>query len=547
MSQPPIPVPFARLQGPRLETTRDEPGLAMRGVHIDLKQHAPRWDWLMAWLEQLAAWKINTLVLEYEDKFPYARAADIAHRTAWSAEQVRRFVARAESLGIQVVPLVQTLGHLEYVLVHDRYAELRERPDVLSQACPCNPRTFDLVTTMLAEVIALHPGSDFVHIGADEAAFLGRCPDCARRAADGGAVRLYAEYVGRVCDWVVSRGKRPVMWDDILRRELEQAQRLPRSTVLMYWDYGSTGERFAAGVPGGAAASPPPPYVRYREAGYDVVMASCFTGGGLVPDVTSLAANSRHLAAEAASHGCLGVVATNWACLFTPLSLSWHALAALADSAWDPQPAPRQHIVSRRPSVAADFDRRFCRAFLGRPDDTLVHALRLLDTTEMFAPGGEVYPTYVSEPMFVDPSFRMNRETYAALGAAFLRPDWPTPARDHGVPVCWQAKVAALRAAPDAERIANLVRQQLERGRHGLQLLEGAVAGVDLNRDFAEDLLAGAAARVWRLEQLLHELAGAPAPPPRPEARRALEAAYARALEAADAAELAGWMLTGLP
>jgi len=67
-----------------------------------------------------------------------------------------------------------------------------------------------------------------------------------------------------------------------------------------------------------------------------------------------------------------------WACLFTTLSWSYHALVATADSAWNPLPGRLDGMITRSPSVEANFDRRFCRESLGLADESFSHALRLL-------------------------------------------------------------------------------------------------------------------------------------------------------------------------
>src|ERR1051325_1694425 len=329
---------------------QDYPALSIRAVHVDLKMFAPRFDWLLNWLEQLAAWKLNTIVIEYEDKFPYQKLGRIASRSAWSPDQVREFVARAGQLGIEVIPLIQCLAHLEYVLAHDEYARLRELPHVYSQACPSNPGTLELFKAMASEVIRGHPNLRYLHIGADETCFLGRCPACSAQVRERGKVALFTSYVARICEWVAAQGVRPLLWDDIVRRQPERVKDLPQSSILVYWTYATTSARSdrskrSLRMPDlqGILVSEKkderdkaPPYAIYRAAGYDVLMAPCFSGGGLLPDVTMVPANCRFLAEEAALHGCLGLLSTSRSLLFTTLAQSYHGLAATADAAWNP-------------------------------------------------------------------------------------------------------------------------------------------------------------------------------------------------------------------
>ena len=539
-------------------TIRDYPSLSIRGVHIDLKLHPPRFDWLVNWLDQLAAWKLNAIVIEYEDKFPYQRLGGIAHKTAWSRDQAKEFDARASHLGIEVIPLVQCLGHLEYVLVHDEYAHLRELPEVYSQACPSRPGTFGLFQQMVSEILEAHPRSRYLHIGADETSFLGRCPTCASKVSDTSKIALFTGYVAEVCEWVTAKGMRPLLWDDILRREPERVGELPKSTVLVHWNYGSTGARIDDTK--GTLSMPDlgnlsvrtktdkskPVYALYLEAGFDVLLAPCFAGGGLVPGVTGTAANCRHLAEEAALHGCMGIVSCSWGVNFTTLEQSYYGLAVTADTAWNPLPSQVDLCTQRLPSVSHDFDRRFCRAFLGLSDGTLIHALRLLENGYVYAPGGKVFPTSVSEPSFVDASFLIRPEEYVALGTALFRDDWPTRARDLSVSVTWRAKVESLRAYPGLGNIIAVLLDQLESSKHGLDLLLVETAKATRNGRYLEGLKLGAEARIWRLEYLLYELGALQPPMPRVGLRAKLESFYATHLSAEDARQLASWLLVGL-
>lgn len=539
---------------------RDRPTLPLRGLHIDLKFHAARFDWLLGWLEQLAAWKINLLVLEFEDKFPYRRFPELVDRKAWTREQVVEFRRKATALGIQTVPLLQCLGHFEYVLRLEKHAPLRERATDLSQLCPSNPQTLALVQGLAEEIIELFPDCGYFHIGADETGLLGECPTCATRAAAlGGKVALYADYVGRHCQWVLDRGMRPLVWDDILRHDPARVAMLPKETVLVYWDYGMSATRvdpakkgqydgadLLTGAPRSVPGHPKPVYAAYREAGYDVLMAPCFTAGQLVPSPAAGAGNCRQMAAEAAVYGCLGVLSTSWSVLFTPFALAHHAVAATADAGWNPLPSREDMLTDRRPDVTTEFNRRFCREFLGLDSDTFVHALNLLCADVMYRPPGKL-PTALTEPAFVDPDLLFPKGFGLHWVATFFRSEWDTPERGRTFDECWAAKIASIRANPALGKIIATVRDLLARCREGVRLLEGVAAQATRNSDYVHGVLTGARVRVWRLEVMLHQIADTPPPAPWPGARGELAAVYAASLHDDDARELAGWLLAGTP
>lgn len=536
---------------------RDWPELEMRAVHVDMKYFTPQFDWLIKWLEQLSSWKINTVIMEYEDRFPFRKAEGIAHHTAWTPDQVKQFVARAGELGIDVIPLVQTLGHLAYVLVHERYAHLRELPHVYTQACPANPGTIELITTMLSEVVELHGDLKYLHIGADETAFLGKCDACSKA---GDALGVYLGHISKVCQWVQDRGIRPILWDDIVRKEPHRVTELPKSAVLMYWNYNTSRNAFhkkkqaingsyemRISDPRNGPPGHHTPHIIYRQLGYDVITAPCFTGGGLVPDVTNGPDNCRHLAEEAALHGCLGMASTSWACLMTPLSFAYYPLAATADSAWNPLIGEMEKLTNRMPSIETDFARRFCRGFLGLPDDSFITAMRLTESGYMYVPGGGAYPMGLTEPSFVDPFLVMSRDEYGALGATLFRPDWPTASKVPSWEKVASIKIQRLRESYSPSYIQAVVADNLSRVQRGLEMLTALAGDVTRNHSYVEDVLAGTNARLWRLEHLLCELQGKTVPDARPEVRGKLIESYEKILTTEDAKLLSGFLLVGMP
>ena len=536
-------------------TVADAPALPVRGVHVDFKFHAPRFDWMMNWLDQLADLKINTLIMEYEDKFPYRQAEGVADRRAWTPAQVQAFGARARALGIEIVPLVQTIGHLEFVLRLEPYRHLRENPENLSQICPCHPESFALIETLLKEVVAAHPGARHLHIGGDETEWLGFCPACKRRSDElGGHVALYAEYIGRVCNWALAHGLRPILWDDILRKAPAEVCRLPAGTILMYWDYESGGtplrpqQDTAVGTSFADANVPLPVYAQYRQAGFDVWLAPLYASGQLVPDIVRSANNCRHLAVEAARYGCEGLVGTQWSVLFTPPSFASHGLAALADAAWNPLPTREDMLTVCRPDVTTGFNRRFCQRVLGLPDERFVQALELLDNGPLYRPPGGL-PTYLSEPMFVDPCLLFPGQKTSHWVAAFFRPDWRQSVSRYSLADAWRTKRESLMKHPQRLMIEAQLTTMRQRATRGTEQLESLLPSVTRNRAYALSMLAGARARVWRLERLLEQLKAQPSQGGASERRdvllRELSERYNDSLDADDAGQLAEWLLVG--
>src|SRR5947207_2149614 len=89
------------------------------GVHLDLKYLMPRKDYLTGWVRRLPELGINTLLLEYEDKFPYTTYPFLRSPSAFTPAELHEFLAAARAAKLCVIPLVPTLSHLEFALAHD--------------------------------------------------------------------------------------------------------------------------------------------------------------------------------------------------------------------------------------------------------------------------------------------------------------------------------------------------------------------------------------------------------------------------------------------
>lgn len=215
-----------------------------KGLHLDLRVQVPPLASLRRIAREAAQLGMNTLIVEWEASFPFDRNAVISNRYAYTQGEVRQFLQDCQSLGLDVIPLQQCFGHVEYILRHRRYAELREDESDLSQVCPCRGlEARSVFTDIFKEMIALHE-SPYFHIGGDETYLLGRCPLCRKRSETAGESRLYVDYFRQLAEIIISLGKRPLLWIDMLLKYPEAAARMPSECVFIDWNYGWPVDRF---------------------------------------------------------------------------------------------------------------------------------------------------------------------------------------------------------------------------------------------------------------------------------------------------------------
>jgi len=195
-------------------TVEDWPDMAHRSIHYDTKHHQGTYAYVREFIRTLARYKVNMLVWEWEDKFAYERHPEIGAPGAFTKLQMQDLTAFARQYHVQIVPLVQGLGHVSYILKHPQHKHLREVPDSAWEFCPLNDGSYELLFDLWDEAIEATPGSEFLHIGSDETYELGvgeRC-GCKQKAEEIGRDGLMQIFIHKSVSHVESRGRRAMSW-----------------------------------------------------------------------------------------------------------------------------------------------------------------------------------------------------------------------------------------------------------------------------------------------------------------------------------------------
>lgn len=202
----------------------DWPALPVRGVAISLP--VSRWghpndppvdpDFFVDFLDRcVAGLKLNLLVLMLDQGMELETHPEVSGPAAWPKETVARIVARMRRAGVEVVPLLNCLGHANWL--NASHPELREDGDLYT-LCTSHPAMRQVLGDIIDEVVRLLSPRYF-HIGMDEVRWKTlkvapekRCKLCAGKAkAD-----IFAEQVRMLHDFLAERGVKTMMWGDML-------------------------------------------------------------------------------------------------------------------------------------------------------------------------------------------------------------------------------------------------------------------------------------------------------------------------------------------
>jgi len=379
----------------------DFPDHPLRGVHWDMKRFAPSFEYLRDTLARLGRLKVNAVLVEYEDKFPYRRYPEFRHPDALTLAELSALHRAAADNHIELVPLVQTFGHMENFLRHRRTRHLQEVRGNAWSLCPLNGKALPFVRGLLEEIVEAHPDGTYVHIGCDEVYELGSCKRCRRFVRRHGASRLFVHHVNRVAEAVASLGRVPVVWHDMLVNHPEAIGELDRRIVVAYWEYRDNapvldedaivacGPKWNGHYLRRSELRGVPHRIRqmfrrywwtrdgrprgfaylefFRDHGLRTWGCSCTRcqEAGVV-DFRESFDNIAHFSHRALGASAAGMVNTSWAASGIPFDLAWYGFYWAANCFWN---------------VRADrrtFDVAFARDFFGLEDTEVVQAFWLL-------------------------------------------------------------------------------------------------------------------------------------------------------------------------
>jgi hexosaminidase len=171
------------------------------------------------------------------------------HYTFEQIEQLRRYAA---DRGVVLVPEIECPGHALPISrkypeifanrLSGELAEYRNESGVAYDAnallCAGSERAFGGLKTLIAEVLDLFPEAPYINIGGDEANIdlWNNCPDCREYMKEhniSDVKELYSDYIGRACEYVLSLGRTPIVWEGFPQKGCE---RVPRESIVIAWE-----------------------------------------------------------------------------------------------------------------------------------------------------------------------------------------------------------------------------------------------------------------------------------------------------------------------
>ena len=221
----------------------DWPDIAERAVHYDTKHHQDKIEYVRSFIKELARYKINLFVWEWEDKFLYPSHPEISAPGAFTTKEIQDLTDYARKYHIQIAPLVQGLGHVSFILKWPQFAPWREVAASNWEFCPLKEGSYKLLFDLWKDAMDATKGSTYFHFGSDETYELGECPACKQKASEIGKKGVYHLFGDKAAKFIQSQGRKPMMWESSagLLQAYAEKKFTPNKNIVLTEEMGEVG------------------------------------------------------------------------------------------------------------------------------------------------------------------------------------------------------------------------------------------------------------------------------------------------------------------
>lgn len=237
-------------------TIKDAPRMPFRGVHLMLP-HPSQFDFAKRLVKYvISPMGYNCIIMEIAGGMEFESHPEInrAVEEAWAKglagewphfphgeagmgatvkkELLRDFVAYCREFGVDVVPEIQSLGHVQFMTV--AHPDIAERPEGKEKKeeidgkdadippnefyghsyCPSNPKSYEILFDLIDEIVDVFSPKEYVHMGHDEVYQIGVCPKC----KDKSPADLLAEDVNKIHAYLAKKGLKMMIWADMFQK-----------------------------------------------------------------------------------------------------------------------------------------------------------------------------------------------------------------------------------------------------------------------------------------------------------------------------------------
>lgn len=330
----------------------DRAGFRYRGFYHDITRgKIPTIDTLKKLIDQMAYYKYNSLQLYVEHVFEFEQTKEIVERTGCiTRAELEELDCYCQQNFIDFIPSLSTFGHMYEILSTDQYKKLSVLKDYVDPPNlwvarmmhhTIDPRMTESISLVKSLIDQYEPcfTSETFNICCDETFDLKT--QCGEKEKD-----LYVEFVKQIISHVKSKGKKIMMWADILLQHPETISMLPEDTIFLNWDYSldpeeENVEKFSK---------------LNRE---QIVCPGTWTWNAYCEKLDLSKSNICKMAEYGYKYGVKGMLVTNWGDFnnICSLELSTYGFVLGAEKSWNPSLIIDKDFENRLNFITYGFDK----------------------------------------------------------------------------------------------------------------------------------------------------------------------------------------------
>ena len=310
----------------------DAPDMAHRGFYHDVTRgRVPTVATLKALIDKMAYYKMNELQLYIEHTFPFKELGDDVEKFGYLTPfEIKDIDDYCYENFIEHIPSIATFGHLFELLNKPEYRHLQAIENYESDRVfwmermshhtidPKNPESIEIIKSLIDQVLPLFR-SDRFNICGDETFDL---KEGKYKGEDTG--KLYVDFVKKIIDHLKSKGKKIMMWGDVLLQHPETIEELPEDIQLLNWFYSEN--------------PPEETFETFEKSGREqIVCPGVSAWVGFAEDMKRANQNIIKMCDYGYKHGATGMINTNWGDFghLCSIELSMHGFVLGAAKCWN--------------------------------------------------------------------------------------------------------------------------------------------------------------------------------------------------------------------
>lgn len=333
----------------------DHPLQRMRGISDDVSRgQISTVENFKKIVRSCARYKLNVYMPYIEDVFLFKNHAALGTgRGALTVKEWKEIDDYAKRWFVEVIPVFETLGHWENILIHPDYVRYGEFPGAHTVNVS-DEKVYAMLDEMIGEMAGAF-SSPYFHMAADESWDVGLGANKERVAASDLAT-VHAEHYKRLFALIRKHGKRPVMYGDVILNHPDILKKIPNDVLIVDWAYGARFDYSSPEV--------------FRAAGFPfLVSPAVWNFTGPFPNYLNTFLNIQSFSLDGYRNGSQGIICSNWNDFGGEAlrELNYYGYAWTAECAWNPVTAALE-----------PFDAKFFGGFFDAEQDELRSVYALL-------------------------------------------------------------------------------------------------------------------------------------------------------------------------